>query len=372
MALTVSATDTEVQKPVNVIYNQMLLRNARPLAPYFVGTMPGSIQKNGGTATIKWRRYNTSADNASGIAPTTTPLSELTGVASYMQGRDSSTVHFTDVTATVAKYGQFFILNEEVDVFLPNGTMAGITNTLAISAGRSLNQLQRDQVEDNATLVYAGNAASDAAVVDKMKLGAIESVVNTLGRNSALPFTPMSNGSTIEGSTPILPGYWGLCHTDVAYDIEKLATFVPVSKYAQHTATVPGEFGLVPSAGQAVRFISTPEASIDSDAGGTKGSTGLRGTSDVDLYTTVIYGQDAVGSVGLGRRHGDGIYRGGDNLPAFEIIAKGIGTNRPSGTDDPFDEIMTIAWKSWWAGALLNGNWVRGIRHGATDISNLL
>lgn len=371
MAQTVSATNTEVQKPVNVIYQQMLLRNARPLAPYFLGTQPGNIVKNGGTSTIKWRRYNTSADNASGIAPTVTALTELTTTASYMQGRDSDTVHFSDVTATVAKYGQFFILNEEVDVFLPNGTMAGITRTLSISAGRSLNYLQRNIIEDNATLVYAGSAASTGAVVDKIKLGAIDTVINTLSRNSAMTFTPQSNGSTTIGSTPILPALWGICHTDVAYDIEKMAGFKSVETYAGHTETVPGEFGLVKSSGVAVRFVATPEASVEADAGGTKGSTGLRGTSDVDIYTTVIYGMDAVGSVGLGQAHGDGIFRGGDNLPAFDIIAKGRGTGRESGTSDPYDEIMTIAWKAWHTGAILNANWSRGIVSGATNISGL-
>lgn len=369
MALDVSATDTEVQKPVNVIYQQLLLRNARPLAPYYVGTQSGQITKNGGSATIKWRRYNTSADNASGISPTTSALSELTGVASYMQARSSDTVHFSDVTATVAKYGQFFILNEEVDVFLPNGTMMGITNTLAISAGRSLNQLQRNIVEDNATLVYAGGAASDGVVINKISFGAIASVLNTLSRNSSLPFSPMATGTVNVGTNPVLMGFWGLCHSDVAYDIGRLAGFKGVQTYAGQVDTVQGEFGMIESAGYGVRFIQTPEASIDADSGDTLGSSGLRGTSSVDLYTVPIYGMDAIGSVGLGQSHGDGIYRAGENSPAIEMIAKGVGTGRPSGTDDPYDEITTLAWKAWHTGAILNANWVRGIRCGASTIS---
>ena len=43
---TISATDTEVQKPVNVFYNQMLLENARPFAPYFLGTQAGTLSEN--------------------------------------------------------------------------------------------------------------------------------------------------------------------------------------------------------------------------------------------------------------------------------------------------------------------------------------
>jgi N4-gp56 family major capsid protein len=366
MALTVSATDTEVQKPVNVIYQQMLLENARPLAPYFVGTTPGQIQQNGGSATIKWRRYNTSADHASGIAPTTTALSELTGEASYMQGRSASTVHFSDVTATVSKYGQFYILNEEVDVFLPNGTMAGITRTLAISAGRSLNQLQRNVAEDNVTLVFAGGAASDGAVSSKITAATINSVVNTLSRNSAMPFAAMATGSVNIGTTPLLPSFWGITHPDVAYDIAQLSGFKSVETYAGQVQTLPGEFGAFGTAGFVVRFVQTPDASIDVDSGAAVGSTGLRSNSaNIDLYTTVIYGRDAFGSVGLGTSYGDGIYRAGDDVAPVQMIAKGRGTG---GTSDPFDEISTIAWKAWHSGAELNDRWARGIRSGATDL----
>lgn len=367
MALTVSATDTEVQKPVNVIYQQMLLENARPLAPYFVGTTPGQIQQNGGSATIKWRRYNTSADHASGIAPTTSALSELTGEASYMQGRSSSTVHFSDVTAAVSKYGQFYILNEEVDVFLPNGTMAGITRTLAISAGRSLNQLQRNVAEDNLTIVQAGGAASDGANSSKITLAAIASVVNTLARNSAMPFAPMATGSQNIGTVPLLQAFWGINHPDVAYDVTQLgSSFTSVEKYAGQVQTLPGEYGAVSVGGYAVRFVQTPDASIDVDSGATVGSSGLRANSEnVDLYTTVIYGQDCLGSVGLGTSFADGIYRAGDDVAPIQMIAKGRGSG---GTSDPFDEISTLAWKSWHAGAELNSNWGRAIRSGATSL----
>lgn len=365
MALTVSATNSEVPHTVNVIYNQMLLENARPLAPYFVGTKAGSMNKNGGSPVIEWRRFNTSADNASGIAPTVSALAELQGEAAYMQARSASTVHQTFVTATMSKYGQFFVLNEEVDVYSPNGTMAGITRTLSISAGRSLNQLQRDIVEENSTQVLAGGVASDGVVVSAVTVGDLNGVINTLARNSAMPFTPMTPGSPNTGTTPIMPGFWAICHPDVAYDVSNLTGFSDVSNYSSQTQTVPGEFGVYTGAGYACRFIQTPDASIDADAGGTKGSTGLRGTSDVDLYTISIYGQDAIGSVGLGTSHGDGIYRPGEDMPNIEMIAKSRGSG---GTSDPFNEIMTIAWKSFHAGAVLNSNWSRAIRVGATAL----
>jgi N4-gp56 family major capsid protein len=362
MALTISATDVELQKPVNVIFQQTLLRNAQARCPYFVGTTPGSIQKNGGSATIKWRRIEN-------ITPTTTALSELTGNASYMQGRDSTAASFTDFVATVAKYGQFFILNEEVDLFNFNGQTDKLVQVLGISAGRSLNQLQRNVVDDNATLVRPASAASDGVITSKITAATIESVVNTLNRNSAMTFTPETTGSVNIGTVPILPAFWGLCHPDVAYDISKITGFVSVEKYAGQVQTTMGEFGLYASAGMAVRFIQTEDGTIDADSGGAKGSTGLRSTTgtDIDLYTTAIYGMDAIGSVGLGSQYGDGVYRAGDaTLGPIEMITKGLGSG---GTSDPFNEIQTLAWKAWHAGKITNPAWVRAIRSGATALT---
>lgn len=362
MALTVSATNVELPKPVNVIFQQTLLRNARVRAPYFAGTQAGELSKNRGSATMSWRRINN-------LTPATSALSELQGEASYMQGRSAAALSVTAVTATVSKYGNFVILNEEADVFNFNGQTDKIVEVLGINAGQSLNRLQRDIAEDNLTLVYAGGAASDGAVSSAITLNAIKSVVNTLDKNSATTFTPMTNGSTNVGTTPILPAYWGLTHPDVAIDIAGLSGFKSVETYAGQTATVMGEFGTLTVAGKAVRFISSEDAGVDADSGAAVGSTGLISTtaSLIDLYTTVIYGQDCLGSVGLGQMYPDGIYQAGDNLGPVELITKGFGSG---GTSDPYNEIMTMAWKAWHTGAVLNSAWGRGIRSGATSISS--
>lgn len=370
MALTVSATDTEVPKPVNAAYEQTLLRNARPLAVYFIGSQPGELAEHRGTATIGWRRFNTSADNASGIAPTVTALSEVTGNAAYGMGRTPDTVHRTDTTATVSKYGQFFYVNEEVDVFNFNHTMDGIVQTLAISAGRSLNYLHRNTVEDNATLRYANNETSDGLVEDVVSAGDLNRSIQDLAANYAMTFNAMANGSTNIGTSPLLPSLWGFCHTHVAYDISQLSGFQSVEKYAGQTATVPGEIGYYGIAGVGVRFISTPEASIDVGAGQTSSGDVRETSSAADLYTIVLKGMNADGSVGLGQQMPDGRYVSGDNPSPIKLIVKGRNTNRPSSLDDPFDEMMSVAWKAWYAGAVLNTNWIRGIRVPATDLTN--
>lgn len=361
MAQTISATDTELQKPVNVVFQQTFLRRAQQNCPYFMGTVAGMLNKQAGTSTIKWRRIEQET-------PSTTALSELTSTASYMQGRDSDTPTFTDVTATVSKYGQFYIVNEEVDLYNPNKTTNELVAVLGESAGRSLNMLMRDVMEDNLTKRYANNVASTAAVNSIAATGDLNRIINELTRNSARTFSPMTNGSTNVGTSPILPAYWAFCHPDVAHDIAGLTGFKSVESYAGSTATVPGEFGYYARAGRGVRFVMSEDATIDADAGATTG-TDVRGTTgtDTDIYTTCVIGQDAVGSVGLGEKQSDGAYRAGENTGGWELIYKERGSG---GTSDPFDEISTIAWKAFFAGAILNSNWGRAYLTGATKLDN--
>lgn len=362
MATTITDTATHLQKPVNVVFEQTFLRRAQQLCPYFAGTMPGQISKQEGTATIKWRRIEQET-------PSTDALTELTGSASFMMGRDADVPSFTDVTATVAKYGQFYIVNEEVDLYNPNGTSAELVAVLGESAGRSLNQLMRDIEEDNSTQRFAGNVASDGAVAAVATANDLNRIINELTVNSARTFMAMTTGSENIGTAPILPAYWAICHPDVAHDISGLDSFKSVETYAGQTAIVNGEFGYYSRAGRGCRFVMSEDASIDAGAGASgAASADLRGTSDnVDLYTIVVYGRDAFGSVGLGRRHTDGVYRAGDNTGGWELIFHDKGSG---GVSDPFNEISTLAWKAYFAGAVLNSNWSRALRVGATDLTN--
>lgn len=351
-------TDTDIMtKPVNVIFQQTLLRTARALCPYFAGTVPGEVSQHRGSYTASWRRIEN-------LTPTTTPLTELNTNVSFPT-RDSITPTISSVTAAVSKFGQYIVLNEEADLVNFNGQTDDLVKKLGISAGRSLNMLQRNEAEDNLTLVRAGGAASDGAITSKITSAAIESVINTLTRQDATPFMPDSTGSQNVGTVPILPGYMGLCHPDVAYDIAKITGFTSVEKYAGQVATMQGEFGLISVAGYSVRFVQSSDASIDTGSGGATGSTGFRGATNLDLYTTVIYGEDAIGSLGFGMNHVKETYRAGDKLPAVMVINKARGS---AGAADPLDELSTLGWKSWHGAKVLNTNWGRGIRSAATSL----
>ncbi len=353
MPLTISATDTELPLAVNNVLERTFLSRAIPLLTYLVGHKPTVFTGGKDTQTVKWRRI----DEMSG---STTALAEQQGVLAFGMGRNATALSDTVLTATLAKYGQFVALSEEVEIFESPQLMDEITEVLGEAAGKSINQLQRNIMEGGSVLRFAGGVASDGVVASKIVVNDIKSAVNTLNGNNTRKFNPMTTGSTSIGTTPLRSSYWGICHTDVEEDIRDLTAFKGVETYASQTRTVTGEFGEI----KGVRWIATTEATKDDGAGASSAaSNGLRGTSDnTDVYSSMIFGRDFHGAVGLGKAWPDGITGVDTDLTNVQMIIKARGT---SGVADPFDETSTMAYKLWHAGKILDSRFGVELRTGS-------
>ena len=351
-------TDTAIlTKPINVMFMGRFLEVAEYQTHYFAGNQAANLARNGGTFTAFWRRHEH-------FTPTSTPLAELATTVSFPT-RTATTPTITDITVTMAKYGDHIVLNEEADVVNFNGQTAELMDRLAEQAGRSANIIQRNEMEDNPTLVLAGGAASDGAITSAITTAAIESVINTLQRNVTKTFAAMTTGSNATGTVPILRAFWAITHPDVAHDLAGLTGFQSVEKYAGQVQVAPDEVGFYGRGGMGVRFLASPDASIDTGAGGNSSGNLRETTAAADLYTTVVFGQNAVGSVGFGTEFPTEIGRANRPMRAIEVINKGFGS---AGAADPLNELSTMGWKLWSAPKILNGAWIRGIRSGATAL----
>lgn len=353
-------TVTIVDGGVDVIFQQTLLRNAKARCQYFLGSTPADITPHQGSVTAKWRRVEN-------LTVSLTPLTALEGTEDYPT-RTGVTPTVNDLTAALLKYGTHIVLNEEVVVVNFNPVTDKYSEILGINAGQVLNQLQRNELEDNSTVEYGGAITTVSTVVAAMVLDDVKKVVNLLNRASALKFTPMTTGSTNTNTTPQRDAYWGICHSDVEEDIRGFTGFVPVEQYASQTTTEKGEFGSVGG----VRWVSSPEASIDTGVGSSSGS-GVRETgSKVDVYSSIIMGMDHHGSLGLGTDHIKEIYLAGDTLPSVQMIAKAKGS---AGTADPLNEVSTLGYKTWHAAQVFTnsttpttGEWGYALKTGADNL----
>ena len=235
MALT---TTTVISAPVNNVFQQTLLRNAKANCPYFAGSTPAEISEHQGTFTAKWRRIEN-------LTPVTTALAELTGSLSFPT-RAEVQPSITDVTATVSKYGNFIFLNEEVDLVNFTGQTDKLMEVLGINAGQSLNRLQRNVLEDNLTAAFAGTATTATGIQASpttsqfIQRTAVANVQNLLNRGVAMKFTPQTTGSQNVGSTPIRQSFLGMLHPDTEEDMRTLSGFNSVETYAGQIKTYDG------------------------------------------------------------------------------------------------------------------------------------
>ncbi len=354
----------EIPAPVNVVYKREFLEEAYPWCVYFEGSKPAVIQSGSGSFTAKWRRINN-------LDPSTTALGEITNATNVpFPLRSTITPSVTDITATVQKYGQSLYITEEVDLVNYNGYTGELNRALAVAAGRSLNQLQRNELEDNLSAVYASGVNGAANVANAISVSDIVGTVNWLARNNGLPFTDRSGGSGNENTSPIPPCYLGFAHVDVEEDIRLLPGFWPAESYMSQTELYRGEFGRVGR----VRFLSSTEGSIDTNTGVAVGSTGLRATgTKVDVYNTVIIAQNAHGSLGLDKAHPSKAFQAGkDSVPTVQLLS----SPRQVSIVDTLAELATMSYKTWHAAKIiskLDSNnvtmWGRTIRSGATNIS---
>src|SRR5678815_266174 len=126
-----------------------------------------------------------------------------------------------------------------------------------------------------------------------------------LNAGSAVLFTPQTNGSTNIGTVPVRQSYYGICHVDVEEDVRAISGFIPVEQYGGYAETMPFEFGAV----NGVRWCSTEIIPVTSNITGATTSSGsqvLRGlgaNGGFDVYSSYIYGQEAVGSLAVSYTH---------------------------------------------------------------------
>ena len=352
-------TTSQVAPPINFVYQKALLQSARKSMPFFNGTTAGELIKNGGSASVKWRRIEN-------LAVSITPLAEVTGTAAAFLGRNTVQPTVTDVTLAIQKFGNAVLVTEETDLLNINTGTAQLVDVMGANAGESLNTLMIPVYQSAiAAQTRRGNAvATDLTIITSISLNDIRFAHNLLKRQSAIQFLPSGQGSTNVGTSPIRTSYYGICHPDVEEDIRGLAGFVAVEQYGGYTQTEPYEFGYV----SGVRWCSSELAGLIAVGGATSVAAGFRptGTQPNDVYSSFIYGKNAIGTIGLGNMHATNSYEMYETKkpPAVELIWKKVGE---VGTD-LFNEVSSLAWKSWFAGKILNDTWVVHVKTLATKL----
>lgn len=318
-----ATTRTEVPREVNNFYDRTLLRRAVALFTHTKWGQVRDIPKNGGTNVIKFRRYGN-------LAAATTPLTE--GVAPT--GKQLST---TEITATVAQYGDFVTLTDVVQYETPDAVLMEAAEILGDQAADTLDQLTRDVLAAGTAVIYSdvsvNSARTDIATTDLITATIIKKAVRTLKVGLAKKVSKMVSASTGYATTPLQPCFVGLVHPNTTYTLKGLTGFKSVETYAANTALMEGEVGALDE----VRFVETTNAKVFTGGG----------AGGIDVYGTVILGMDAYG---VSRISGE----------ALKNIIKPLGS---AGSADPLDQVSTSGWKGTFVAKILNNSFMIRLEH---------
>lgn len=319
-----NTTRAQISRENTEFYDRTLLLRA---VAYFVHTKFAQVRdipRNGGTNTIKFRRYGN-------LSAATTALTE--GVTPA-----GSSLSVTDITATVAQYGDFITISDVIDYESKDPVLVEAAEILGDQAGDTLDQLTRDVLAAGTVVTYVGQSTRSAITATNLITATeVRKATRTLKNAKARRITRMINSSTGVATEPVAAAYIGICHPNTTYDLQDETGWVPVEKYANTVALMENEVGKIGE----VRFIETTNAKVFSGAG----SNGL------DVYATIIMGTDAYG---ITRISGE----------AMKNIIKPLGS---AGTADPLEQRATSGWKATFVAKILNDSFMVRLEHAVSS-----
>lgn len=311
---------TQIPAENTEFYDKNLLDRAVPNFVHMRWAQYRDIPRNAGTKTIKFRRYTN-------LTAATTPLTAgITPVG--------STLAVTDVTATVAQYGDFVTIDDELDFESKDPVLVEVGELQGDQAGDTLDQLTRDILHGGTSVTLGGSnnvTRGDIASGDVLTDANVQAGVLVLKLNNCKKITRMSPASDGVGTQPIEACYIGIVHPSISAAFTNTTNFpdwLPAHKYPNQGVIMPGEIGKM----REVRFIETTNAKIFTGAG----------TSKVDVYSTIIFGANAYGVTRI-------------NGEALKNIIKPLGS---AGSADPLDQRQTSGWKATFVAKILNNAFI--------------
>jgi N4-gp56 family major capsid protein len=290
-------------------YNKELLYTATPELVHDKHARKYPIPRGEGK-TASWRRYRL-------LDPATTPLTEGVTPAGNKLSMDK-------ISVTVQQYGDFVPFSDVVTVTSIDPVMQANTEVQGQQAGNTVDTVARDVYNAGLNVRYANGRTSRGTVAagDVMAEAEIKKLRRSLARKNVRK----------------IGGYYiAIIHPDTTVDIQSTDAW---NKTAQYQDKAQIETGMVFRL-FGIQFEETSNAKVFYGAG----------AAGIDVYSTLCFGADALGSATI------------ESL-GLEMIYKGLGSG---GTEDPLNQRQTQGWKLSYAAKILNEDYVVRLEHAVSN-----
>lgn len=318
---------TTVPPGTQAFYDRNLLERAIPADVHGrFGQNRPLASRNGNQ--IKFRRYEA-------LTPATTPLTE--GATP-----NGSSLSVTDVTATLAQYGDFVTITDMVDLTNQDPVLTEAGKVLGEQGGTTIDQVRRDVLVAGTNVIYA-NGSARTSVNTVLDAADLKTAIRFLQRQNAKVVKEMVKAGVGTGTVPIRPAFIGIVHPDTVQILEGLTGYKSVEEYGSQMDVIEDEVG----AFRNIRFVQSTNAKVWLGGGAGSGSNVIETSSAADVYATLIIAANAYGVSPLSGQ-------------AMRNIVKALGS---SGAADPLDQRATSGWKATTTTKILNDAWMTRIEH---------
>lgn len=322
-------TTANITPAIQAYYDRNLLERAVPADVHGRFGQVRPIKMRSGNQ-IKFRRYEA-------LTVSTTPLVE--GVT---PGGSSLTT--TDITATLAQYGDYVTITDMVDMTNQDPVLTEAGEVLGEQGGTTVDQVRRDVLVAGTNVIYTNGVARNTlnTVISTI---ALRTAIRALNRQNAKFVKNMVTATDGVGTKPIRPAYISIIHPDTEAQLESLTGYIPVTEYSSAMKGEEDEVG----AWRNVRFFTSTNAKVFLAGGAAVAADGMISAGGVnnDVYATLIIGANAYGVCPLSGK-------------AMENIIKPLGSG---GTADPLNQRSTSGWKATTTTKILNDAWMTRIEH---------
>lgn len=326
-----TTTLSNVAPGVQAFYDRNLLERAQPAEVHGRFGQKRPIATRSGNQ-IKFRRY-------SQLAAASTPLTE--GVTP-----SGSSLAVTDITATLAQYGDYITLSDMVSLTNQDPVVTEATDVLGDQAGTTIDQARRDVLVAGTNVAYANGVAGRSSVAAAIAAADLNKAIRFLKTQNAKFVKEGIMANDGVGTSPIRKSYIAIVHPDVEYDLESITGFKPVSDYPSQMSVMEDEIGSYKN----IRFVSSTNAKIFAGAGASGTTTLKNNGANYDVYVTLIIADNAYGVCPLSGQ-------------AMNTYVKALGS---AGTADPLEQRSTVGWKATTTTKILNESWMVRIESGAS------
>lgn len=320
-----NVTNLSVLPPgTQAFYDRNLLSRAQPNDVHGRFGQKRPVPKNSGNQ-IKFRRY-------SQLAAATTALVE--GVTP-----SGSALSVTDVTSTLAQYGDFVTLTDLVSMTNQDPVVTEATDVLGDQAGTTIDMVRRDVLVAGSNVAYASGVADRLSLVNKLLGADLDKAIRFLKNQNAKYMKEGIPASDKIGTSSVRKSFIGIVHPDVEYDLEQITGYKSVSDYGSQEGLIEDEIGAYKN----IRFVTSTNCKIWTNAttATTAGYKATGGGSN-DVYATLIIAAEAYG---LSPLSGE----------AMSTYVKALGS---AGAADPLNQRSTVGWKATTITTILNQAWM--------------